>query len=193
MATKTRINRSVFRQARETARDHGFVFLLPDASIAAGEDFEVRLKRISLQEKAAANGISQEVQDEVFRRTRDLSDWQAEQQKRKTKPADQLEALRQSEPLITSINAVCCAAFIDPPLVESEEQLASKPDAWVVDDFTIDDRWSAFQAITNGDSTEAKSLRLFRPESADDVPNHPTVQVAAAPERSPEFAESGVE
>ncbi len=188
-----RIDRSAFRKARETARDNGYTFVLPDASIAAGEDFEVRLRRISLQEKAATNGISQDVQDEVFRRTRDLSDWQAEQQKRRTKPTDQLEMLRQSQPLITSLNAVCVAAFIDPPLVETEAELASTPDAWVIEDFSVDDRWGAFQAITNGDSTEAKSLRLFRPESADDVSDHPVEQVAAPPERAPEFVEVGMD
>lgn len=191
--TQRTIDRQAFRQARARAREQGFLFVLPDASITNGEDFEVRLRRISLQEKAAVNGISQDVQDEVFRRTRTLAEWQAEQQKKRIKPADQLEALRQSKPLIDSVNAVCCAAWIDPPLVETEAELDRIPNAWHVDDFSVDDRWSAYQAIINGDSAEAKSLRLFRPEPADDVPHHPAVQVAAPAERDFEAEAGGVE
>lgn len=176
--------REEFLAARRREREDGFIYVLPNASITDGEPFEVRLRRISVQEKAAVNGISQEVQEDVYRRTRRLSEWQAEQQRKKIKPADQLEALKQSQPLIDSINAICCAAWIEPQLVETEAELASNPDAWHVDDFSVDDRWSAFQAITNGDSEEAKTLRLFRPESGTDAPDSRALPDAAPAERS---------
>lgn len=178
-----KITRTAFKKFRERGREHGFVFVLPNASIEAEEEFKVRLRRISVQEKAAVNGISQEMQEAVYRRTRDLAKWQQEQQRKKIEPADQLEAIKQSETLINSIDAVCCAAFIDPPLVETEAELSGKPDAWVTDDFAIDDRWSAYQAITDGDSKEAKSLVMFRPESTTDAGDSGPVQDAPAPKR----------
>jgi hypothetical protein len=183
MSSITRIDRKAFIKARERARDQGFVFTLPDASLANGEDFQIRLRRISLDEKAAVNGITQSMQDEVYKRTRALVEWQADQAKRKVKPADQLESLQNSETLKRSVNAVCVAAWIEPALVEDEADLERNPDAWHVDDFTVGDRWAAFQAITNADSAEAKRLTLFRPEPADDVPHSAPVQDAAPPKR----------
>ncbi len=187
------IDRSTFRQARERARDQGFVYRLPDASQATEGDFEVRIRRLSLQEQAATNGIPQSVQDEVYRRSRKLADWQAEQLKRKTRPSEMLDAVKNDEILIRSVNVVCCAAWIDPVLVETEAELATTSDAWHVDDFTIDDRWSAFQAITNGNSEESKSLRLFRPEPADDGADSGAMPVAAPTKRGAGAGTGGVD
>lgn len=189
--TRPHSRREAFRQARERARDTGFTFILPDASITEGAGFEVRLRRLSLQEKAAVNGITQSVQDEVYRRTRDLAEWQSEMQRKKVKPADQLDFLKESETLVRSVNAVCCAAWIDPVLVETDAALTANPDAWHVDDFTVDDRWAAFRAITDGDSQEAKSLRLFRPASTSDAPAPVAVPDAAPTKRGAATRETG--
>ena len=185
MTVGTRINRQAFIRQREYARKHGFTFTLPDATKDNDDQpFVIRVRRLSLDEKAAVNGISQSMQDQVYRRTREMVDWMSEQEKKKAKPSDQLEALQESQSLRDAVNAVCVASWIEPQLVETETELATNPDAWLVDDFSVSDRWDAFQAITNSDSKEAKSLKLFRPESADDVADSRIVQVATPAERT---------
>jgi hypothetical protein len=187
-----RMNRQAFLKQRENARTLGFEFVLPDATLTnEGDPFVIRLRRISLQEKAAINGITQDVQDEVYRRTRDLAKWQAEQQRKQKDLAAQLDAIRDNDALIRAVNAVFCAVVIDPPVVETEAELTSTPDAWHVDDFTVDDRFAVFQAATDGDSKEAKSLKLFRPESDRDVPDSGALQDAALAKRDSWAPEAG--
>jgi hypothetical protein len=188
MSNVTHITRKMSRQAflkqREHARVHGFEFVLPDATKDNDDEpFTIRVRRLSLDEKAAVNGITQTMQDQVYQRTRQMVDWIADQEKRKTKPSDQLQALQESKSLRDAVNAVCVAAWIDPVLVETDAELAQNSDAWLVDDFSVSDRWDAFQAITNSSSKEAKSLKLFRPESGDDVADSGTVQDAPAAKR----------
>jgi hypothetical protein len=189
-----RMSRQAFLKQREQARTIGFEFVLPDATILNdGEPFMVRIRRISMDEKAAVNGISQTMQDEVYRRTRKLATWLGEQQKKASTVEQQLDAVQNDETLVRAVNAVFWAAMIDPPIVEREEDLETNPDAWHIEDFSVADRFSVFRAATDDDSKEAKSLKLFRPESTDDVAGFGAMQAAEAPERDSGLAEEGRE
>ena len=164
---KRRLSKAEMRERRKIARTEGYWFTLPDATRdQEGEPFEVRLRRLSLQEKASLNGISQEMQSMVQEKTRALM---AVRENYKGKPdSEMIDFIKEDSALSNAVNAVVVAVMIDPPVTLDQAESDANDDLWHIDDLTSDDRWSIFTASTEPSSREAKSLRLFRPES--DVP-----------------------
>ena len=181
----TQISKDAFKSAMEKARDNGFLCLLPGASKRLGEPFYARVRLLSMDEKAATNGITTEMQDQVWRRTRDYAAWQVElAEKRKSREtADMIEAARNEPRLKGAVDVVCVAGFIYPRLTEDEAAATLDPDLWHVDSIPFADRFHVFQAITDADSQEARRLTLFRPEPTGDVSDQPAGTVSQETQR----------
>ena len=201
METKptSRISKNTFKAAMEKARDLGFNCLLPAASKRLGTPFHVRVRVLSLDEKAATNGITNEMQDEVWRRSRAYASWQVEMAEKRLsgQTSDLLEEVRDNPQLRSAVNVVCIAGFIEPRLTEDEAAADQDPDLWHVDSIPFSDRFHAFRAISEPESAEAKRLTLFRPEPKGDVsaqsvePEAHTTERTAANDGAAVFAHTG--
>lgn len=169
VSINTRSKREALLNSRKEELEFGWELQLPDASETFGEEFKVRIRKLQLGEKAAYIGVSDDMAQRVYERTRDYA--KLAQEKSKGKDMGQFEMLDMlMEPGFEDvINTTCLAAFIDPPLVETEAELESNPDAWLLSDFSFGDRLHVFITLQNPDSKEAKAMTRFRPESATDV------------------------
>ena len=165
-----RISRNEMRKRREKARTEGYSLLLVEATRDQdGEPFYVRLRRLSLQEKASVNGISEETQAIVWERTRTLA---KAYESRKGVSSDQMvEVIRNDTSLQEAVDAVVWAAVIDPPVTMDLEESEKDENLWHVSDFAPADKWSIYMASLDSNSKEARSLKLFREESEADVGN----------------------
>lgn len=182
----SRISKNTFKAAMEKARDNGFNCLLPAASKRIGEPFHVRIRLLSLDEKAATNGITNEMQDEVWRRSRAYASWQVEMAEKRLsgQTNDLIEEVRDNPQLRSAVNVVCLAGFIEPRLTEDEAAADADPDLWHIDSIPFSDRYHAFKAITEPESAEAKRLTLFRPEPKGDVSTESVEPTGATSERT---------
>lgn len=175
----TRSKREALLKSRQEELEFGWELQLPDASETTGEDFYVRIRKLSLAEKSAYTGVPDDMAELVMRRTKDFSKMAQEKSKGKQQLSEFefLDMLKDPD-FEDVINTVCLAAFIDPPLVASEEELKDKPDAWLLDDFSFGDRLHVFTTLQKPNSKEAQTMRRFRPESATDVGRGGTVEQA---------------
>lgn len=184
-----KVSREQFLKARQNAREQGYTLTLPVASKEQGSPFVIRVRRLSLDETAATNGISPQMQQEVKKRTTAMVAWQ-EQIAKRNKDTDvsavelieQLTDEHERAALVKAVHAVCLAAFIEPRLVDNDADAATQPDAWHVDDFAFADLYLAFETVTDVEGKAGQRLRLFRPESAPDVAVDGTVQASTAAE-----------
>ncbi len=169
VSINTRSKREALLNSRKEELEFGWELRLPDASETFGEEFKVRIRKLQLGEKAAYIGVSDAMAQRVYERTRDYA--KLAQEKTSGKDMNQFELLEMlMEPGFEDvINTTCLAAFIDPPLVETEAELESNPDAWLISDFSYGDRLHVFITLQNPGSKEAKAMTRFRPESATDV------------------------
>lgn len=170
------------RARREQARNKGYQFLLKDATRdQEGEPFFISMRRLSLQEKASVNGISEEMQNVVWDRTRALAD--SHQVKKMTNNPDEIfELVKSNTALQDAVDAVIWAVVIDPKVTMDEAEADENDDLWHVSDFTAEDKWSIYQAAMDSDSKEARSLKMFRSERTTDVGDLGTLQTPAATE-----------
>lgn len=161
--------RAALLKNRKEETEFGWNLRLPDASETLGEDFTVRVRKLQLGEKAAYTGVSEEMSNRVYQRTKDYA--KMAEERSKGKALSQFETLEMlMEPAFEDvINTVCLAAFIDPPLVETEAEQAENPKAWLLSDFSFGDRTHVFTTLQNPTSKEAKAMTRFRPESPADV------------------------
>jgi hypothetical protein len=95
---------------------------------------EVTVRQLSFADKTMLAGVEPRIQGELTAAFQDRAKATAEAQ-----PGFE-NVIVQAALNERIANAVCVAGFIDPPLVFTEADLASKPDAWVVTDIPIDDR-----------------------------------------------------
>lgn len=165
----TRNRREMLLQKRAEEIEYGYELNLPDASEEMGEPFAVRVRKLRLGERAAYTGISEELSRKVQERTKDYADLLQRKVEGESVSAYDAISLVADPGFVAVVNAVCLAAFIDPPLVETEEEQSGNPDAWLVSDFSFGDRIHVFNALQAPDSKEAQSMTRFRPESSPDV------------------------
>lgn len=169
VSINTLSKREALLKSRKEELEFGWNLQLPDATETFGEPFFVRVRKLQLGEKAAYIGISDDMAQRVYQRTREYSQMAKERSsKQDVGEFDMLEMLMEPE-FEDVINTTCMAAFIDPPLVETEADRSSQPDAWLLSDFSFGDRMHVFTTLQNPESKEAKAMTRFRPESTPDV------------------------
>lgn len=178
------------RARRERARTEGYQFLLPDASRNQdGEPFFIRMRRLSLQERASVNGISEEMQTLVWEKTKALAE--SQQLKHTTQDPDEImDLIRNNTALKEAVDTVVCAVVVDPPVTLDMSEAEANEDLWHVDDFTAEDKWSIYQAALDSNSKESQSLKLFRPESDSNVGNLGAMQASKTSKRTTVLEES---
>lgn len=170
-------SRDALADLQRRQREDGFLYPLAATSMGQDKVFEARVRRLNTTDRAAIEMLPTAVQSVVW-------DGIKAYQKlvKESKDAESLmETALQNQEMLKSANAYCAAAFIDPPLVLTEAELATKPDAYVVDDIAEEDRLSFFMACLDADSPAARNLKMFRPEPSPDVPTVPARPVDAFP------------
>ena len=190
--TLTRRERMLQGRAERNARTRDI--RLPDASADMGEDFIAKVRRFELGEKAVYFGAPESMVNRIAQRTKDYAGLL---EKNNITVSSEGVSLNMSafmikmaqEPKFEAIvNTVCLVTFVDPPLVETKEELAGNPDAWHIDDLTLGDRIHVFYQLQTPEPKKPKEvaqeklLDEFRDESADDVGRAGTGDDATAAE-----------
>lgn len=187
-------NRQELRAHRQNQEELGYDFVLSATCIGAPEEdwVKARVKRISLRDAASIDQIPARLQDVV---NKGLETLESAQKKIRDEGGANTETLRDrvkgNTDVLAAASAYCLATFIDPPLVESEDQLRDNPEAWLVTDVHPDDQVDIFFGNLDADSPAAKKFRLHRPERVIDVGHRDVGPVAAEPVSRPELVAVG--
>lgn len=161
--------RDALADLQRRQREDGFLYPLAATSIGEDKVFEARVRRLNTTDLAAIEMLPQAMQAVVWAGIKAFQKLQKD-----TKDAESLmEAGLQNQDLLKTADAYCIAAFIDPPLVATEAELATSPEAYWVKAIAGEDRLSFFFACMDADQTSARRLRSFRPEAAQYVPGRP--------------------
>ena len=164
---------------------------LPDASDDAGEDVIVQVRRFELGERAVYFGAPEHMTDRIAKRTKDYATLMSKNGVDIKEGVGEMTAaafvlLMSQEPEFEDVvNTVCVAAFVDPPLVETEAERSINPDAWMITDLTFGDRTHVFYQLQSKEVKRNKALETFPEESAADVEGAGNQQVVLdSPKRS---------
>lgn len=152
---------------------------LPDASLEAGEDVIAKVRRFELGERVAYFGAPEHLSKRISERTKDYAEMMSKHNVDISQGIGMsmvaFMLLVSQEPEFEElVNTVCVAAFVDPPLVETEADLTRNPEAWLVQDLTFGDRTAVFYGLQEK-TEEAKEMRKFRGETGDAVEDFPAV------------------
>jgi hypothetical protein len=174
-------SRDALAALQRRQREEGFVYPLAATSIGQDTIFEAHVHRLNTADRASIEMLPDAIQRVVWDGVTEFQKLQ-----KKAKDAESLMgAAKQNEQMLVGANAFCVAAFVDPPLVMTEAELATKPDAYLVDDIAAEDRLSFFMACLDADHPAARNLKSFRPEPSPDVPDREARPVDAFPSIRP--------
>lgn len=167
-------------------QQEGFDYELTATSIGLDTPWVATVRRITVTEDGAIDNVPQHLQTVV---AQGLADVQAATEAAKRSDRTFQAIVAENKTILTAADPFCVAAFIDPPLVMTKEELATAPEnAVVVTNLAPEDRIGAFLFCANARSEQAKLLRFRREQSQAYVPNRPAGPVAAATLRSVEPA-----
>lgn len=153
---------------------------LDDASEDAGEEVIAKVRRFELGERAVYFGAPESMSKRISARTKDYARIMGKHNISMSAGANMSQLAfmltMSQEPEFEAIaNLVCLVSFVDPPLVETERELADNPDAWLVTDLTLGDRTSVFYQLQTPEPKSPEEVKQekmqekFRPESEADV------------------------
>lgn len=168
---------------------------LDDFSADIGEDFIAKVRRFELGERAVYYGAPESMSKRISARTKDYARIMSKHNMPLNAGANMSQLAfmltMSQEPEFEAIaNLVCLVSFVDPPLVETEQELqaAEDPNTMLVTDLTLSDRTAVFYQLQSPEpksSEEVKQEKMqekFRPESEADVGTDGTGDDAEAAE-----------
>ena len=177
--TLTRRERMLQGRAERNARTRDI--RLPDASADMGEDFIAKVRRFELGEKAIYFGAPEGMVNRIAQRTKDYAgllekhNITVSNEGVSTSMGAFTLKMSQEPKFEAIVNTVCLVTFVDPPLVETQEEMSSNPDAMHIDDLTLGDRIHVFYQLQAPETkkpeevAQEKLLGEFREETAADV------------------------
>jgi hypothetical protein len=146
-------------------REDGYTFPLAATSLGMDTMILARVRRLSTTDRAAIEALPTAVQETVWSGIKafaaSIKDGQDAQ--------SLIEAAAKNDEQRKAADGFCIAAFIEPPLVATEAELATNPGAYLVTDIAAEDRISFMYACLDADSVQAKQLKMFRPKSPEHV------------------------
>lgn len=185
-------SRAALQKHRENVLELGLEFTLAATSIGMSKPMTARIRRLSLLDRSTLKDLPEPVQATVWAGLKDLQKEQKRIQEEGGDPESLLDALKSNERTLAAADPFCVAAFIEPRVVATTDDLNGDPDAWVVTDLAPEDRLAVFIICADAESEQAKKLRVFRPRSVVDVSHHTVVPTAPAPLRTLGPEERGV-
>jgi hypothetical protein len=160
---------------KRRALEDGYTFPLAATSIVQGIEIKARARRLTTTDRAAIDALPTAMQETVWAGIKQF----AALVKDAVEPDSLAEAAARNDDIRKAADGFCVAAFIDPVLVLSEDQLATHPGAYLISDIEAEDRISFMYACLDADSAQAKQLKPFRRPAAQPVPNRPAGGVDA--------------
>lgn len=147
-ALTRRLTRAQVRRLREMEME-GVPFYLHKTGM------EATVKALSFADRTGMGGIDPSLQQEI------QAGFNARGQNAGTKGISFEDMMRGVGNEERIANACCVAGFIDPPLVMREEELASNPDAWWVEDLHVEERRAYMSLVLGQNPEEAKRITNF--------------------------------
>lgn len=177
--------RAAMLKARADRNATTYPVELPDASLDLGEPLIAQVRRFEVGEYAVYFGASDALAKRIAARTPDYANAITAHDVpigddgtvSETKAGAYLLTLVNDPAFQEMCDLACLACMVEPRLVETEEERASDPEAWLLTDLTRGDRQKIFfGAQAAGKEEQAATLETFQQESASDVADHPAVR-----------------
>ena len=185
--TFTLPTRTALLEHRRRQQEDGFLFPLAATSVGMDETLQARVRRLNTTDRASIEMLPSAVQDTVFS---GMKAFEKEQKAAEEagKPGSLSDVVLSNQRVLLAADAVCIAAFIEPKLVATEDELAANPGAYTVNDIAAEDRISFFMACADADSASARQLKTFRHKPAESVAAGATGGLASFPTIGPDGA-----
>ncbi len=188
--------RNALLENRRRQREDGYMFEFTASNLGIPEDDQIkpgRVRRLNLADRATIDALPTHLQSTVWEGVKEFEKLQKANKAGKEDPQSLSEAVMNNQKSLRAANAFCVAAFISPVIVVTEEEFERNTEAqYVVTDIAEEDRINVFMLCLDGDSEQAKKLKLFRPERPADAAARPTGAVAPTPIGDHEPAVAGV-
>ncbi|MDQ3541389.1 MAG: hypothetical protein M3440_11940 [Chloroflexota bacterium] len=188
--------RAALIENRRRQREYGFAFEFTVSNLGIPEDDQIkqgRVRRLNLADRATIDALPTHLQSTVWEGVKEFEKLQKANRAGKADPQSLMEAVMNNQKSMKAADAFCVAAFISPVIVATEDEFDRNPEAnYVVTDIAEEDRLNVFMICLDGDSEQAKKLKLFRPERTADAAARPTGAMAPTSIRADEPAVAGV-
>lgn len=179
-------------KAREARLSKTYPVRLPSFSEEIGEDVIVNVRRFQIGENVAYFGAPASLSNKIAERTPEyislLAQYGAINEQGEVDAESiglKIAGALYHPTFKAMVDAVVLASMVDPVVVETEEEAAQNPDAWLLDNLDYADRMAIFNGAQSPELTggEGNSLKEFRQEAGADVADIAAVRTAKKAKR----------